>query len=480
MVRCIDWPSQRRALGGNSLPFLVASVLEGLRASEFKDLTRMVPGEADWWCAEWSWHAANGAAAVIFTNDSDLLASELRPSSLVVMFRDILEVRTDFRPYCPGDIAKALGLGADLQSLAYSVSTGHGTRTLKGHVKSAIEADATHGKKYNDYLKTIFKRSMIEGVEQEFAKIESKVKGDVLQKLDPRVSELFLRLLGFVPNQGDAQAALEIYLPVLVEDMSYANAWRCDVATHIRTLAYSLVNTVDAKQVREFVRKGAQVGVNEVHLFDSEFQIEFCKKITKDLKTWLKTHTSLTPTQKWRLYASKAALLHLNQLPSSYFPQILRAVQGRIHPGGPHTQFRALVDTILYSLRILFQSTHIYRNLDPDIVHVDDVLLSAVRDLSEILQTMPKIADLFPSCDLDPESLPRDQKLVAAIKRLKGMIGEQESDDEGTGKQDGKVSNRKRKRKKGVSSEAVRAADKSNPYALLDLLDGGQGSDDEE
>jgi hypothetical protein len=68
-----------------ALPFLVPAVIEALNESQFQYQTRVVPAEADLYCAK---HASlNGGT--IFTNDSDLLVYDMTEKTSVVLFKDI-------------------------------------------------------------------------------------------------------------------------------------------------------------------------------------------------------------------------------------------------------------------------------------------------------------------------------------------------------------------------------------------------------
>lgn len=68
-----------------ALPFLVPAVVEALNESRFQSQTRVVPAEADVYCAK---HASlNGGS--IFTSDSDLLVYDMTKKTSVVLFKDI-------------------------------------------------------------------------------------------------------------------------------------------------------------------------------------------------------------------------------------------------------------------------------------------------------------------------------------------------------------------------------------------------------
>lgn len=68
-----------------ALPFLVPAVIEALGKSRFRDQTRVVPAEADVYCA----NHANLNGGTIFTSDSDLLVYDMAENTSVVLFKDI-------------------------------------------------------------------------------------------------------------------------------------------------------------------------------------------------------------------------------------------------------------------------------------------------------------------------------------------------------------------------------------------------------
>ncbi|KAF3343190.1 hypothetical protein VdG2_08706 [Verticillium dahliae VDG2] len=109
-------------------PFLVPAILERLRLSEkYAPLIRLVPGEADAYCAD---HALHHGGCVL-TSDSDLLVHDLGPRGAVILFHDLRTGTLDGHRgliaarYSPASIAERLRLpptSAGIQRFAHELS----------------------------------------------------------------------------------------------------------------------------------------------------------------------------------------------------------------------------------------------------------------------------------------------------------------------------------------------------------------------
>ncbi|QDS75601.1 hypothetical protein FKW77_006405 [Venturia effusa] len=69
-----------------ALPFLVPAAIEALNESRYRFQTRVVPAEADVYCAK---YASLHGGGTIFTSDSDLLVYDMTEKSNIVLFKDI-------------------------------------------------------------------------------------------------------------------------------------------------------------------------------------------------------------------------------------------------------------------------------------------------------------------------------------------------------------------------------------------------------
>lgn len=68
-----------------ALPFLVPAAIEALIDSRYQSQTRVVPAEADVFCAKY----ASLHGGTIFTSDSDLLVYDMAEMTNIILFRDI-------------------------------------------------------------------------------------------------------------------------------------------------------------------------------------------------------------------------------------------------------------------------------------------------------------------------------------------------------------------------------------------------------
>lgn len=68
-----------------ALPFLVPAAIEALSESRYRSQTRVVPAEADVYCAKY----ASLHGGTIFTSDSDLLVYDMTETTSIILFKDM-------------------------------------------------------------------------------------------------------------------------------------------------------------------------------------------------------------------------------------------------------------------------------------------------------------------------------------------------------------------------------------------------------
>lgn len=227
------------------LPFIVPAILEALAASTtYGNSTEVVPGEADLYCAKYLLEYGG----IVFTSDSDLLVHDLGPRGAVSFFNDIEMTVEDtlrtsvFQAAALSDRLKLLEPNGT-QSLAFEIFLdSHGTfpKLLK---------QAQSGKAVGN------KPKMFEEFLQEYTYVPGPSlmvdapNVQVLQKLDPRISEYALQFPSVACSAGRPLVSVEsasisprIFLPFLLDCPSRTNAW--EASTAIRQLAYGLVNIV--------------------------------------------------------------------------------------------------------------------------------------------------------------------------------------------------------------------------------------------
>lgn len=238
--------------------FLVPAVLEALRASEkYKHIIKLVPGEADSFCAK---HIQSGGGGVVITSDTDLLVHDLGPEGSVTFFNDVEFQKAAGKSavliseYSIWRICERLSLPQEkgILSLAFELS-------MESHLtlNQAIQKSKDGGSR------TIMKQHYTTFIEQYLTPEMAECGGSVLgpdDALDPRISELVLKILSVpardLPSWASGappvyQDDLEIpmYLPVLVDSPSRTSAW--EISTSLRQLAYGITQLVAKSPIRD-------------------------------------------------------------------------------------------------------------------------------------------------------------------------------------------------------------------------------------
>jgi hypothetical protein len=222
-------------------PFLVPAVIDALKASpKFGSLVKLVPGEADGFCAE---HVRNHGGTVL-TSDSDLLVYDLGEDGGVVFFTDV-DIDTGTQrliapQYRPADICRRLSIKPEtgLQHLAFEVSW-DSHLTLEQAVERAKRSEAV----------SAFPEEYSKFIEQYLSpEVAPELKTDQVSALDPRISELLLRSLQVSPASEDKARQLStdgfeltMYLPFLLDSPSRTSAW--EASQPVRQLAYAVLRS---------------------------------------------------------------------------------------------------------------------------------------------------------------------------------------------------------------------------------------------
>ena len=219
-------------------PFLIPSAIEALLSHQgYRDLVRIIPGEADEYCA--SFASTFGHPCIILTSDSDLLAFRYRKKDTsIVFFSDVLQTKVDgeLRLYAtrfaPAAIETRLGISnyGGLCRLAFEMSE-HGELSFNQLVHLILTHPANP--KFAEFSQTYNIIDLDSPVH-----FPSKIV-EKLYLLDPRVSEFLLRcsVSGSLTHDYDSPC-VPMFLPILYDYPQRNSAW--NAGQNIRKLAYAL------------------------------------------------------------------------------------------------------------------------------------------------------------------------------------------------------------------------------------------------
>lgn len=372
-------------------PFLVPAVLDALSNSPYLDITEVVPGEADWFCAD----VARRCGGVILTSDSDLLVYDTGVEGAVVFFHhiDLQTCSVDaentiisakvFKPYA---IAKQLRVNS-ISRLAFELKE-DGTITLQEAVLRASQQD-----------KGVEKQKAFEELESEYvegtAVTAVPFEGPVhphsqaaAELLDPRVSELVLQL-SYLPQKQPS-----MYLPFLIEDPTRASAWI--VGIDFRCVAYSLLVTAGCcSTVREYRRKGFRIRQSEINIISMQQCSSYARRFNQRLRFTKQQFHTQANSEVWANLAVSEVYSHFldnGQSPPS--SKALRAALDESHKvkfTWQAVQLAAQLQAALYSMRLLKQVLNYVLCRKPKMIN------HRLRELHNELESLPALSELFAS-----------------------------------------------------------------------------------
>ncbi|KAK6329928.1 hypothetical protein TWF718_003355 [Orbilia javanica] len=267
-----------------SPPFLIAAFSAAVRKHErFGRVLKTVPGEADAFCAA---AAVRGGVdcgerlSVVFTGDSDLVVYPHSRRSRVAILDDVhFESTPDegakvkVALWSPWNIERKLGgreAGAEGGvNEAVTIMKFAWCLVVKDTLRSAKVVSSGKG----DCLGSVnvsaeFKR---EYLLPDVGKVVDGGGGGLVEILDSRAAEVVFtsprfRALCHPPDGGDGKE-VEVYLPVLLEDVTKSSVW--SVGKGIRKLAYRILFGTEATVV-EVHRKGESVNRSYLKLHSND------------------------------------------------------------------------------------------------------------------------------------------------------------------------------------------------------------------
>ncbi|KAL3451338.1 XPG domain containing-domain-containing protein [Aspergillus insuetus] len=336
------------------------------------DITTMVPGEADTYCA----HTANLTGSSVLTNDSDLILHNLGESGSVI-FLDSVELSKwdSIEPWeyelraavlYPSQVARRLGI-TDLLPLAYELKNQPDT----GLIELLRRAGGDHeGETYDNFA-------------AEYTNGPCRLQPQLVGVLDTRISEVYWQhvMRGEYTDRDNPQ----VYLPVLLEAHTKRCAWA--KGRSYRSIGYSILNLSQPASERywyttEFVRRGQRITDDSIPLQDHSSVTTEMESLCARVES-LRVRFNLAGAdlrEFWKIFAlleSYGLDIELTQRDVRKLEKFLELgyMGERLEWADIH--FTAQIQAILYSLRLLKQLLELSR-FDDD---ASLKLMAALREL---------------------------------------------------------------------------------------------------
>ncbi|KAF2147813.1 hypothetical protein K461DRAFT_283405 [Myriangium duriaei CBS 260.36] len=462
--RKLPLPSKNKMIAPVSF---ISAILYTLRASEFGQVTRVVPGEADIFCAQ----SAHSSPAYIFTGDSDLLVHSIGSEGRVAFFKDIEfqqegnASQVSFLEFHPRAIAERLGL-RDLMTLAY-----HANQDFHRSIPEAAalaKTGAPSGPKYKDFTSPFLSAEHTEFYKSSAA-FEYLDLDKVCEGLDPRLLEIILQLQVADERKPAIQSdrTLYVFLPLLIEDPTKASAYQPSAGT--RRLMYSLLRFIDPNvtSASEYYRRGTTVAASLVTLHNTADSIDEMERLATSLNDSLGTWRRLPPSGQWRALATTSILDFKRQVGKSLPPLDLITMvilnDKQVSLTWSLLHLRSEVQAVLHCLYLTGQTLMLIFRLE-EVLNLGKQELLCLQRLAAALKPLPSVADMF---DWQDCSQVMNSEDVSQIRVALRTLVDQETK---TG--DGEtVSKKKRKKNKAAfAKQRVEASDTSKSKNVFDAL----------
>ncbi|KIX95557.1 uncharacterized protein Z520_08677 [Fonsecaea multimorphosa CBS 102226] len=406
-------------------PFMVASAIESLSTSDWKDRVHVVPGEADAFCAL----AAQQSVPVVavLTNDSDLSVHDLGPNGRVVLLHSLENKQR--RPHKESYIS-ALSLDPKLVANRMKVSS------LLGF---GFERFLDSGASFAIIQQRARDSSRLERLQDEY-----RVFAEPFIPTPPLSMHPFSRLENIDPRTAEIVSNLEdpphIYLTPLLEDPQRDSSW--SYGAKIRQLAYSLLLMTSpsiamrkSSHVVESARKGQRIisvsvaclqhseiteqAAELLQLLEAYISGPNCSPTVPDgsmLLEWYSLAVYLIQQEKFRLGKPPPTLQQiLRLLGLGSTPQIPHRAPMRVTWDDIH--LLSNIHAVLYSIRILSQITEYLVNPPEE--------FPARTTISELAQC-DDISRLTNNIRLKLSALPPIEKLFLDIPNLRAQLSKQD------------------------------------------------------
>ncbi|KAJ4389927.1 hypothetical protein N0V93_007399 [Gnomoniopsis smithogilvyi] len=449
--------------------FHVPAILEGLHSqARYRDLTYLVPGEADPYCAA----DVKQNGGILLTSDSDLLLYDLGPTGSVVFLKDL---QLDL-----GAMGEASSISAVVSrpsELCRRMSLEQGQASM---LRFGFEMKVRPC--YN--LKGLPHQSewayLEEAYDQEFAAFIREYDGspdlsstalDHKSFLDPRISEFVLDWSKLGTSKDPASPkGLTVWLPSLVDRWDRASAW--DLGTTIRQLAYSLYQYGDSSRftVMEYRRTLSTRSAGQaVEVLDEPDVLEATASLLEHVDRFIKNATVPRRLQ-WitmclSLEIGHAAQENKESNALGLWRKAAKA-EGRLDPSNwDAVHLTAQILGTLYSLRILQQVLSIWKGGSL----LDAVSSDQVKRLQTRLSTLPTLAEFPAATEMEElfEHLHREGQLdiISEAVRVPTIIFRAK------GETSQRLKNRqpraKRREQKPTRARAPHSQASANPFEAL-------------
>ncbi|KAL8688914.1 MAG: hypothetical protein Q9218_005290 [Villophora microphyllina] len=411
-----------------SLPvpsFLVPAVLDTLGQSRYAPVTKVVPGEADPFCAR----ATKDLGGIVLTGDSDMLVHDLGKSGAVVFFNHLeISHRDETRKrkslltgivHRSAEIAQRFDL-PDLHRLAYEIKVDPtiGFSEALRRARFPVKDPATFHEFFEEYASIAPSPGMLEyGAPGLGGSLPDStchpVPSDIVGQrprgtafLDPRLSEMVLQLSSSVSKQE----GVFMYLPFLMDDPSRTSAW--DVSSPIRYLIYDLLICYIPDcptSVTETSRKGCRVVPSTIIYSPSCLQGKV-RLLLNSLKETKAHFSDVLPVLQYRIFAleevSRWYTSNDRNLPSlSTMASALTSDNPKSGLAWEDIHLGAQIQAVLYALRMLKQGvSHLVAFYKVrggrDLMEIREIL-DNLPPLEGLMLSRFEMRDCFAKVDID-------------------------------------------------------------------------------
>ncbi|KAJ0168332.1 hypothetical protein CTA2_7358 [Colletotrichum tanaceti] len=377
-------------------PFLVAAVVDKLcQTRKYATVVRLVPGEADAYCAEDVFR--NGGT--ILTSDSDLTVHDLK-SGAVTFFRDLHIASTEegdrlMGPkFSPSDIARRLQLPQDQGMRRFGYELSKSSRPKFAQVLENCKGDLLDPDEFRSFC---IPYETLETTDWSDVPVLGGIDNPTL---DARLSEVVLQCVGYSgvakppPGESGAEGCM-MCLPPLLDCPARASAW--DSSASIRQLAYSLTCLLRpgaVSHVREYRRvySGANQG-KHVAILPRPWIKDSVDSLLRSLsqaKNNLKHETSTWQAVALQLILAYALEEDKQDACLVSIKQVFSVAKDSNLVPWDVVHLAAQVQATLYSLRILAQVLDLMYEIKAE------KPVQGSKQLRELLATLPPLAE-YPS-----------------------------------------------------------------------------------